>query len=61
MARTTATVNFQVHYQIHFRSIIRSYHVYQSDWSSVAGEKLFVKRDSLSEATAYNKFSVGIY
>ena len=36
---------FQVRYQIHFKSIMRDYHVYQSAWSSVVGEKLFAKHD----------------
>ena len=41
---------FQVRYQIHFKSIMRGYHVYQPAWSSVVGEKFFAKHDSLSEA-----------
>ena len=61
VARTTVTVNFQVHYQIYFKSIMRCYHVHQSASSSVVGKKLFPNHESSSEAIAYNKFSIRIY
>ena len=61
VTRTTGTVNFQVHYQIYFKSIMRCYHVHQSASSSVVGKKLFLNHESSSEAIAYNKFSIRIY
>ena len=61
VARTTVTVNFQVRYQIYFKSIMRCYYVHQSASSSVVGKKLFPNHESSSEAIAYNKFSIRIY
>ena len=49
MARASVTMNFDMFYQIEFKTAIRGHHVYKQTWTPSLGEILQCKKDNRQE------------
>ena len=61
MARTYVVKNFELSFEINFRTIIRGHHVYKNIWTSSLGQVLKAKPDERKEAMGYDKYSIGVF
>ena len=61
MARTNIVKDFDLSFEIDFKTIIRGHHVYKSIWTSSIGQVLLAQPDERKEALDYDKYAVGIF
>ena len=61
MARASVIMNFDMFYQIEFKTAIRGHHVYKQTWTPSLGEILQCKKDNRQEALDYDEHAVGVY
>ena len=61
MARTNIVKDFDLSFEINFKTIIRGHHVYKSIWTSSIGQVLLAQPDERKEALDYDKYAVGIF
>ena len=61
MARTNIVKDFDLSFEINFKTIIRGHHVYKSIWTSSTGQVLVAQPDEWKEALDYDKYVVGIF
>ena len=62
MARVSVIMNFDMFYQIEFKTAIRGYHVYKQTWTPSLGEILqCIKKDNRQEALDHDEHAVGVY
>ena len=60
-ARTNIVKDFDISFEINFKTIIRGHHVYKSIWISSIGQVLLAQPDERKEALDYDKYAVGIF
>lgn len=61
MASTNIVEDFDLSFEISFKTIIRGHHVYNSIWTSSIGQVLLAQPDERKEALDYDKYAVGIF
>ena len=61
MARASVIMNFDMFYQIEFKTAIRGHHVYKQTWTPSLGEILQCKKDNRQEALDHDEHAVGVY
>ena len=61
MARTNIVEDFDLSFEINFKTIIRGHHVNKSIWTSSIGPVLLAQPDERKEALDYDKYAVGIF
>ena len=61
MARTNIVKDFDLFFEINFKTIIRGHHVYKSIWTSSIGQVLLAQPDERKEALDYDKYAVGSF
>ena len=61
MVRTNIVKDFDLSFEINFKTIIRGHHVYKSIWTSSIGQVLLAQPDERKEALDYDKYAVGIF
>ena len=61
MARASVIMNFDMFYQIEFKTAIRGHHVYKQTWTPSLGEILQCEKDNHQEALDHDEHAVGVY
>ena len=61
MARTNIVKDFDLSFEINFKTMIRGHHVYKSIWKSSIGQVLLAQPDQRKKALDYDKYDVGIF
>ena len=61
MARASFIMNFDVFYQIEFKTAIRGHHAYKQMWTQSLGEILKCKKESRQEALDHDEYAVGVF
>ena len=61
MARTNIVKDFNLSFEINFKTIIRGHHVYKSVRTSSKGQVLVAQPDERKEALDCDKYTVGIF
>ena len=61
MARTNIVKDFDLSFEINFKTRICGHHVYKSFWISSIGQVLLAQPDERKEALDYDKYAVGIF
>ena len=59
MARTNIVKDFDLSFEINFKTTIREHHVYKTIWTSSVGQALLAQPDERKEALDYDKYAVG--
>ena len=59
MARASVIMNFDMFYQIEFKTATRGHHVYKQTWTPSLGEILQCKKDNRQEALDHDEHAVG--
>ena len=61
MARVNVSIDFDMFYQIEFKTAIRGHHVYKQTWTPRMGEILQCRKDNRQEALDHDVHAVGVY
>ena len=61
MARASVIMNFDMFYQIEFKTAITGHHLYKQMWTPSLGEILQCKKDNRQEAWDHDEHAVGVY